>query len=169
MAEKIKFDGNEPSVTTNKEKHPISFGEKFKVNNEYEINLYSFTDEKGKDSDGAVFEIEARGSTSVMKITDPNFACERIAVKGNGWFLGVSPEGEVVTYNLDADFSNGKKNPQIGLSSGWVDCFIAGDDGMDVVDVSTPPFDPKMEEKISINSPDLPPLFWNIYKQMKQI
>lgn len=165
MAQEITFQGRS-TVSIDGKAHPVTFGENFRPNNEYNIAAYSFSDELGKKSDGCVFEINPRGSTRVMKITDANLTCQRIAIKGSGWFLGVSPEGEVISYELNA---TSEENPLIQLSNGWVDCWIAADEGIEVADVSTPPFKPEMEKQIPLDDASLPPKFWQIYKQLKQI
>lgn len=165
MPQEIKFQGRS-AVSIEGKTHPISFGENFRPNNEYNIAAYSFTDELGKQSDGCVFEIKPRGSTRVMRIVYPRLTCQRITIKGNGWFLGVNPNLEVITHRLDA---SSEENPLIELSQGWTDCWIADDDGMEVADVSTPPFKPEMEKQIPLDGPSLPPEFWKIYKQLKQI
>lgn len=151
------------------QKHPISFTENFKPNNEYTIKSFIFTDSKGEKSDGCVFEIKPRGSTRIMKIIDENLECQRIAIEGSGWCLRTNlndPNHEVEVYELNAD---DETNPLIELCQGWVDCFIAGDDGMEVADISTPKFDPKMEKNIPDNSSELPEFFWTTYKELKQI
>lgn len=162
---KIEFK-ERSTVLIDDQLHQISFSEGFGPTNEYKIVPYVFTDEKSKSSDGCVFEIEPRGSTRMMRITDADFTCQRIAIKGSGWFLGVNPDGEVVEYKLN---SNSKQNPEIELTKGWVDCWIADDKGMEVADVSTPPFRPEMEEEIYLNDPSLPVEFWNFYRKLKQI
>jgi len=166
MTEDIKFNQNKTSVKFNGVEHPLSFGERFSPNTEYTIAAYSFTDEKGKESDGCVFEIEPRGSTRVMMITSKELSCQRLAIKGDGWFLGVNPEGEVVHYRLD---SKKEENPQLELHKGWVDCWIAGDEGMEVADVSTPSFKPDMEREIKLDSSELPLGFWKQYKKLKHL
>jgi hypothetical protein len=163
MAE-IEFIGKS-AIQMGTDVHPISFGERFSPKEEYTIADYSFTDEKGKASNGCVFEINPYGSTRVMKITDPELTCLRIAIKGNGTMLRVSPDGEVFYDDLKA---NTEENPLIELKQGWVDCCIAGDEGMEVADISTPPFKPEMETEISVGDSTLPPEFWKMYKELKR-
>ena len=154
---------------TSIQNHPISFTEDFRPNNEYNISSYIFTDSKNEESDGCVFEINSRGSTGVMKITDENLECQRIAIKGSGWCLRTNlndPNHKVEVYELTAD---NEENPLIELCQGWVDCFIAGDEGMEVADISTPKFNPQMEQSIPINSSELPEEFWTTYKELKQL
>lgn len=148
--------------------HQVSFTESFAPNNEYTINSFIFTDAKGEQSDGCVFKIEPKGSTSVMKITDPNFSCQRIAIKGSGYCLRYNtkePNRGVELYELDADKD---ENPLIELSEGWIDCFIAGDKGLEVVDISTPKFNPNVEEYIPAGSHELPKEYWTTFNQLKQ-
>lgn len=165
MPQEITFRGRS-AVSIDGQTHPISFGENFRPNDEYNIAAYSFTDELGKKSDGCVFEINPRGSTRVMRITDENFTCQEIGVSGRGWFLGVNPSGEVILYDIQA---NSEENPLVNLSKDWVVCWIAGDERFDVADVSTPPFKPEMEKEIPLDDFSLPPEFWKIYRQLKQI
>ena len=165
MPQEIIFQGRS-AISIDGQSHPITFGENFRPNGEYNIAAYSFSDELGQKSDGCVFEINLRGSTRIMKITDGDLTCQRIAIKGNGWFLGVSPEGEAVSYELNA---LSEENPLIELSKGRVDCWIAADDGIEVADVSTPPFKPDMEKQIPLDDPSLPPKFVEMYRKLKQI
>lgn len=161
----VSFQGRE-GIEIDGKYHPISFGEEFRPNSQYNIALYSFTDEKGQESDGCVFEISPRGSTRVMRIIDENLTCDRIAIKGSGHFLGVSPDGEVVDYELN---SESDENPLIEISKGWTECCIAGDDGIEFADVSTPKFDPKMEVEVPFEDSSLPVEFWKKYKELKQL
>jgi len=162
----IKFNQDKTSVKFKGVEHLVSFGGRFSPNTEFTIATYSFSDEKGKESDGCVFEIKPEGSTRVMMVISKDLSCQRIAIKGSGWFLGVSPEGDVVHYRLD---SKKEENPQFELHEGWVDCFIAGDEGMEVADVSTPQFNPEMEREIMLDSSELPPEFWKLYKELKHL
>lgn len=165
MAKEVFFQ-DKSAVTIDGESHPISFGEVLRPNSEYNIALYVFDDEFGQRSDGCVFEISPRGSTTVMRIVEPDFVCQRIAINGSGWFLGMSPIGEVICQRIDA---KEEENPLIELSAGWVDCWIADDGGAEIADISTPPFSPNMEKEITLDDPSLPVEFWRKYKTLKHL
>lgn len=161
----IKFV-DKSAVQIGSDIHSVSFGERFSPNEEYTIADYSFTDEKGKVFNGCVFEIKPYGSTRVMRITDSELTCQRIAIKGRGKMLRMSPDGEVFCDDLNA---NTEENPLIELKQGWVDCCIAGDEGIEVADISTPPFKPEMETEIPLDDSTLPPEFWRMYKELKRL
>ncbi|MBI2464766.1 hypothetical protein HYV64_01370 [Candidatus Shapirobacteria bacterium] len=139
---------------------------------EYTIHVFKFTDTaKAVESDGCEFEIQPHCSTTPMTTTSKDYSCDRIAVGEKGYFLGLSPEGDVVCYEIGSHL--GDKNPLIPLELGWTDCFIAGDKVNNVVDVSTPPFDPKNETEVKVNAAvdalgkPIPEKFWHYYHTLR--
>ena len=90
-------------------------------------------------ANGARFVLEARASTRGMRYVDRNLQSVRAVTRGSGWYLGVMPSEQLVLHKVKAD-----EDMTIGLSRGSVDCFVADERGMEMVDISWPPFEPKM-------------------------
>lgn len=148
--------------------HPIELGEIITPNREYSIHTFQFKDERGRNSDGALFRIKPGGSTRVQRIIDDAYTSEKIAFKGSGTFLGISPEGTVKELPLDASH---EENPLVIIGPGWVECWVAGQEGLEVVDVSTPPFREDMEKEIPYMHMDNAlglSEFWSAFNRTKQ-
>jgi len=164
----LRVSTKNQSVKIGNEVHKIVTDQTpYQPNDEYKIFSYSFLDSKGNESDGSVFEILPFGSTSIMEITDQNLLCQRIAVEGSGYCLRLdlnNPNHEVEIYPVNA---SQEENPLIELSSGWVECFIAGKDGLKVAEVNTPKFNPNMERKLSLSDSHLPTEFVKAFFQLK--
>jgi hypothetical protein len=168
MAKSIELKGE--VVQIDGVQHPIKFDtEPFVPNEEYDILGYKFTYENGQtstESDGCLFRIKEHGSTRVMEITDPRLHCDRMAVKGQGWFLGLDPVKNILCYEIGTHL--GENNPLVSVDVGSTDCFIAASGGLEVVDISTPPFEPAMEV---LQTPEknnhIPPEFWHYYNTLR--
>jgi hypothetical protein len=160
----IGFNPEEDIITIDGTSHPILFGEADKPNAEYSILPYKFTDETGEQADGCVFEIAPHGSTTVMRVVNEHVRIQEIAVSGSGWFMGMNPEGEIIAQEVG---ENVDENPIVDQTKGWVGVWIAGENGMKVLDVTTPPFSPSMEVAVKREDAQMPQDFWKEYDARK--
>jgi len=106
-----------------------------------------------------------------MTTINPEFGCDRIGTMSKGYFLGLSPGGDVVCYEIGPHL--GDRNPLIPLEYGWTDCFTAGDNTTHVIDVSTPPFNPQFETEVkpdaqvdALGKP-IPEKYWHYYHTLR--
>ncbi|HSX40897.1 MAG TPA: hypothetical protein VLF68_04790 [Candidatus Saccharimonadales bacterium] len=164
MAGEIGINAERTAIRTGGTEHPISFGGVEEPNQEYKIRTYSFPGEKGKEADGCIFEIKPFGSTTVMRVVD-DVHLREIAIKGNGWFLGVdADDGQMVPYEVGEDVV---ENWEVQQKKGSVGVWIAGKDGLEVLDITEPPFSPKMETPVERDDQNLPSGFWERYDELK--
>lgn len=154
-------------VTVGGEERPIKFGEVVRPTGEYEIRTYRFEDEYGQEADGYLFAIKPGGSTRVVKITDPEFTVEQIAVRGSGWLLALNPEGEMIRLEVGGDV---KENPLVKMSKDWSYCWIANPsgNGLEVLNVDRPPFNPDVEIVLDFEDQRLPSNFWSSFNELKR-
>ena len=164
MTNELRINEERNNVTIGNDTHPIKFGEIIQPTKEYKINTYAFLGEKGIKADGCVFEIVPYGSTTVMHVTDEAAKSQEIAVKGKGWFLGINPEGEITVQKVG---ENMIENPLIEQWKDWVGVWIAGSTGMEVLDVTEPPFNPSMEISVKKDDQTIPSEFWKTYDRLK--
>lgn len=121
------------------EQHPIKWGDVYEHQG-YRDSTFIFTDEKGEDANGVLVEFyEPGAATPVIKVIHDKVIFQDLAIEGSGCFLGIEPEGDVVCYEVGPKVEN---NPLIVYGRGWVFCWIGGPDGMQVLDITTPPFQP---------------------------
>lgn len=152
----IKDTEHGPIVQIDKEQHPIKWGNVYEHEG-YRDRTYTFTDEMGKEANGVLVEFEPGAATPVIKVVHDEVVFKDVAIEGAGWFLGIEPGGDVVSYEVGP---KAEINPLIKYGQGWVFCWISGSDGMKVLDVTTPPFQPSMEIIMEEDSPELPQTFW---------
>lgn len=164
MEAKLGIDVVRATVKIDDEVHPVSFGEIIEPNPEYKIRTYSFQGEKGTQADGCVFEITPHGSTTVMRVVDGSVRLQEVAVKGHGWFLGINPEGQTIIQEVGEIRA---ENPLVEQANGWVGVWIAGLEGLDVLDITEPPFKPSMETAVERNDQTVPSAFWDKYDALK--
>ncbi len=164
MMIELSIDAGYKNVTIGKNIHPIKLGEVINPTEEYAIRTYTFLGEKGEKADGCLFEIIPHGSTTVMQVIDETAESQEIAVKGRGWFLGINPEGEMTVQEVG---DNIVENPLIGQRKGWVGVWIAGSTGMEVLDITEPPFNPSMEISVKRDDQAIPSKFWEIFDNLK--
>jgi len=164
MEAKLGIDADRIHIRVGDDTHPVSFGEVIEPNAEYKIRTYSFQGEKGTQADGCVFEITPHGSTTVMRVVDESARLQEVAIKGSGWFLGVNPEGQVI---IQEARWHEEENPLVEQMNGWVGVWIAGAEGLEVLDVTEPPFKPSMETSVVRDDQAIPPDFWEKYDVLK--
>lgn len=164
MKDKLSIDTEHKNVTIGTNTHPITFGEIIKPTEEYRILTYTFLGEKGTRADGCVFEIAPHGSTIVMRIIDETTKSQEVAIKGKGWFLGIYPDGEMIVREVG---ENIVENPVMEQEKGWVGVWVAGDAGMEVLDITEPPFNPSMETPVKRDDQNIPSNFWKTYDNLR--
>jgi len=152
----IKDTEEGPVVQINGEQHPIKWGDVYEHEG-WRDRTYTFTDEKGEEANGVLVEFEPGAATPVIKVIHDEVKFEDVVIEGSGWFLGIDPEDNVVCYEVGP---NAEINPVIVYGQRWFFCWISGPDGMKVLDVTTPPFQPSMEIIIEEGSPEPPQEFW---------
>lgn len=164
MSAELGINAARTQVSFGGRMHPVTFGEAQQPEPaSYDILPYTFQDEKGNQADGCLFEIKPFKSTTVMRVTDETVHMQEIAIKGHGWFLGINPAGEILVQEV-GDLA---ENPLIEQRKGWVGVWIAGKDGMEVLDMTAPPFNPSMETPVKREDPAIPAIFWGEYDRLK--
>lgn len=164
MKDKLGINEGHKSVMIGADTHAIAFGEIIKPTKEYKIHTYAFLGEKGTKADGCLFEIIPHGSTRVMRVVDENVNMQEIAIKGKGWFLGIATKGDISVREVG---ENVNENPVIEQQKGQIGVWIAGDAGMEVLNITEPPFNPSVETLVERNDPTIPPKFWEKYDSLK--
>lgn len=164
MEDRLAIDGEHKNVTIGKNVHPIKFGETLEPTKEYKIHTYTFLGEKGTKADGCVFEIAPHGSTRVMLVVDEKVDMEEIVIKGKGWFLGIDSTGDMGVREVGEDMIESRNIEQ---KKGQIGVWIAGDTGMEVLNITEPPFNPSMETPVKRDDPNIPSEFWRIYDNLR--
>lgn len=178
MTQHIELDPGLTRLRIGKHSHPIEFGKRFRPTEEFTIATYKFLDEKGIESDGCTFAIHPGGSTQVMRIVREDFTCHEMAIAGRGTFLGVDSDGNLTELFVDANDRN-SLSPLVEQTVGCIGCWIADPIQPDggcflVIDVSTPPFDNAVEQRIETgdltvaSDPEIAEAFWNRYMVLKK-
>jgi len=127
----------------------------------YVIQEFRFLDENAKMCSGAEFRIQPYGSTSVVEIFQGSNTAEML-IEGNGSLLMASPDGKVSVYHLKE--TCGSVEFCITSEDG-ASCWVAGERGARVLDITSPPYDPNTTERtIPLDSKELPDLFWASYR-----
>lgn len=134
----------------------------------YEIKLWEFTTEDGQgvetNSDGCLFVIEPYSSTHAMKIVKEGYKSQRCVVKGSGWYLATNfGNGSIEWVRVSADDEN---NGMVEMPVGCVDCWIADENGMEVVDISEPRFQPDFEVEQHEEDAQPSAFFWEVYHEL---
>ena len=155
-------------VSWDGQSRPIDFVGRFRSKG-YVDKPYVFLDEKRAEANGVLVEMEPLSSTKVLRVIDKNVKFQDIAIKGSGTFLAIDPEGKIITIEVGKHLED--KNPVVECCGGWVFCWIAGEKGLEILDVTEPPFNPEMEKEIKRGSAEdnLPAKFWQQFDQLHQI
>lgn len=153
----------------------IKSGDVLYPTSEYQIETYTFRDpELAAEMAGAIFKIRPYGSTRVVRVTDPETKVTDVPIRGSGWFLRLTAGGEVEYEEIDAE--DGQASFIYGF--GDVIVWIAGKQGLDVLNIMKPPFhaeakdgeavlQPASEAVINIDSEEMPGEFWEEYHALK--
>ena len=91
----------------------------------YEIVPFQLQ-ERNKPQEGAIWKLQPGQSTKVQRIVHPEYQITTEAVNGTGFFLKITPDGEI---NIKlGDPRLGKDNPKITFGHQDIICFIASID-----------------------------------------
>lgn len=102
------------------------------------VDVIAFDDpEVAKSMDAAFIQIEPGKSTPIQHWIGPRIFIESI-ISGSGTWIGVSPEGEIVQVNFD---SEDDEPGLIAYGEGWIGSWIAGKDGLEIVEICVPPYE----------------------------
>ena len=124
----------------------------------YQIKPFTLEGEAKNRASGAFFEIEPNSHTAVAKITESGVQLIEHAIKGNGWFLSISPTGEINQTYIDTD-----RPWSLNYGTGYAFCFFTRTRGLTVQNLTWPPFRPDMEKIITEDSKELTKVFWKAY------
>lgn len=146
--------------------HPIEYDLKSELterdpNETYRIFAIRYKDSTEFQGDGALFEVDPGTATPVMYIKREGYQARRQVIEGDGRVLSILPSGEMRVFDVDAN--SGKI---IEEGPGWVDCWIAGQNGMKIIDMSKPGFQLDFEVSIKVDDPSLPSEYWKQYHQL---
>lgn len=109
------------------------------------VDVITFIDlELQKKMDVVYITVEPNKSTPIQGFGGPRIFIDSV-MKGKGTWVGVSPEGEVVTHEFDG---SGDEQGLIVYGQGWIGSWIAGDKGLEVVEICVPPY--KDDNTISV-------------------
>lgn len=165
MTEPLKIDPERAFVSWDGQSRPIQFTGTYPSEG-YSDKPYIFLDDKEKEANGVLVEMQPKAVTKVLRVIAPNFRFQDIAISGSGWLLAINPEGEIVTLEVGPHLAD--KNPLVEFGSDWTFCWISGPQGLEILDVTVPPFVSSIEEEILKYSDQLPPSFWQQYDNLKQ-
>ena len=98
-----------------------------------------------------------------MSITKEGYSARRQVVEGSGTLLAILPNGEIQVTEVDA------KSGEVSEGAGWVDCWIAGPNGLKILDISSPAFQLDFEDSVPIDDPSLPIEYWQKYHELTAI
>ena len=143
--------------------HPIQYDLESELTDrnpdeEYRIFAIKYTDDAEKEADGALFEIDPNGKTPIMHIIKEGYTASRQVVEGDGTVLSVLPSGDIKEFKV-----GGVTAEPLNQGEGWIDCWIAGPDGMKVIDRSQPAFQLDFEHSVPVDDPSLPAEYWERY------
>lgn len=130
-------------------------------NQPYRIFAIKYTGENELDADGALFEVDPNSATPVMHITKAGYRARRQVVEGDGICLSILPSGDIHIFEVSANKGN-----ILEQGAGWVDCWIAGPNGMKILDSSEPAFQLSFETPLVVDDPSLPARYWEKYREL---
>lgn len=117
---------------------------------------YKFSERK--DIDGATLKLEPGSATRVLEVAK-NWTFTDVITKGDGWFISADKKGNVWKKRLIA----GKNLEPIVYTEGIVTVYIAGESGMEIQEITSPPYADNAEKKVLEKDPvgsSLNPDFW---------
>jgi len=167
MTEKIGINPERTMVSWDGQSRPVDFVGSFPSKG-YVDRPYVFLDEKRAEANGVLVEMEPNAATKILYVVDQNVRFQDIAIAGSGWFLGIKPNGEIINMKVGEHLQD--KNPVVEHGANWTFCWISGPEGLEILDVTEPPFNPEMEKEIKRGSAEdnLPAKFWQRFDQLHQ-
>ena len=146
--------------------HPIKYDLESELtyidpNEDYRIFAIKYLDETEEQADGALFEISPNRACPIMSITKEGYTARRQVVEGSGTLLAILPNGEIQVTEVDT-----KSGVVFSEGAGWVDCWIAGPNGLKILDISSPAFQEDFEDTVPIDDPSLPIEYWQKYHEL---
>lgn len=145
--------------------HPIEYD---RVSNltfdggSFRIHAIKYTDKMGEQADGALFELDPGTAFPIMHMTEPEYRADRRVIAGGGTFLAILPSGEIREVPVEAK----DVNSFFEQGEGWTDTWVAGSQGLKILDVSSPAFQISFETEITVDDPSLPKEYWDRYHRL---
>jgi hypothetical protein len=129
------------------------------------VDVVAFLDpETAKKADAALITIEPNKSTPIQHFTGPRVFIDAVDT-GSGTWIGLSPEGKLVTYQ----FEDESERKAVVYGAGWTGTWVAGEYGLKVIEVCIPPFENTGIEVLPLykesaeNGVAVPHTFWATY------
>lgn len=120
------------------------------------------------DCDGAVLKFGPRSYARVLRVAE-GFEFTDVVVRGDGWFLSHGVDGKVAVRRMMAGRT---LSPNV-YGNNMVTTYVAGKDGLEIHEISTPPFKPEVTEvEVEEGSPEgqaLNSQFWQVYKFLRSL
>lgn len=130
--------------------------------NDPAVPLGSYGFSERKDIDGATLKLKPGSSTRVLEVAK-SWTFTDVITNGDGWFISADKKGNVCINRLIA----GKSLEPIVYAEGMVTVYIAGESGMEIEEITTPPYSDKAEKGVletDLVGSSLNPKFWEAYK-----
>lgn len=121
---------------------------------------YDFEEVKVNGEDAGIFHLPKGVSTRVVRITG-NAVCMDLPIQGSGWYMIYRSGGNLEHGIFDVSQS---RRSVVNYSKGDVVVWGASEEAR-IIDFTSEPFTPEMEENVAINDPSLSQDFWNIYNK----
>lgn len=124
----------------------------------FKVEPFKFVGDKGEKADGAFFKIEPGKSLPPMRITYKTHFTEAV-IKGSGALI-TEEEGRVNVIEFTPDLVvNGAVSVVYG-GEGCINQWIAGPNGLEVVNITEPAYREGGEVEVDIDDPSVSPKFW---------
>lgn len=102
------------------------------------VDVIAFDDpETARKMDAAYIQVEPGCSTPIQHWVGPRIYIESI-IEGSGTWVGVNPEGDVVTQDFDAGRG---ENGLLLYGENWIGSWVAGKSGLKFVEICIPPYE----------------------------
>ena len=152
------------SVVFNGEAHPVNWPAVMPdPSGNFTRHGFGFVGKLEKQAFGFILEISSNAASNICKVTK-DIIMQQIAVKGQGWLLAISPEGEVIEHEVGKHLN---ENPLFTAKRDWVYVWIAGQEGLEVLDVTEPILQAELETIVTKLDEGIPPLFWERYSALR--
>lgn len=101
------------------------------------------------------------GATTPIQIFDNSTIFVESITSGSGTWIGLSPEGELVSLEFD---SNNDYPGLVLYGEGWIGSWIAGPDGLELIELCVPPYQEGNDiENVPVTHEPLPIAFQALY------